>query len=27
MKYILRAMPVCILPFTVNFPGVSEAFW
>jgi YidC/Oxa1 family membrane protein insertase len=25
MKYILRAMPICILPFTVNFPGVSEA--
>lgn len=25
MKYVLRAMPVCILPFTINFPGVSEA--
>lgn len=26
MKYVLRAMPVCILPFTINFPGVSETF-
>jgi YidC/Oxa1 family membrane protein insertase len=24
MKYVLRAMPVCILPFTINFPGVSD---
>jgi membrane protein insertase Oxa1/YidC/SpoIIIJ len=25
MKYVLRAMPICILPFTINFPGVSVA--
>lgn len=25
MKYILRAMPICILPFTVSFPGVSAS--
>ena len=23
MKYVLRALPVVILPFTINFPGVS----
>jgi YidC/Oxa1 family membrane protein insertase len=26
MKYVLRAIPVCILPFTINFPGVSETY-
>ncbi|XP_046390425.1 mitochondrial inner membrane protein OXA1L [Ischnura elegans] len=27
MKYVLRAMPVIILPFTVNFPGAILCYW
>lgn len=27
MKYFLRAMPVIILPFTVNFPGAILCYW
>ncbi|CAO1324388.1 unnamed protein product [Diamesa hyperborea] len=27
MKYVLRALPFCILPFTVNFPGAILAYW
>lgn len=27
MKYFLRAMPLCILPFTINFPGVILCYW
>ncbi|KAL3284431.1 hypothetical protein HHI36_018590 [Cryptolaemus montrouzieri] len=27
MKYVLRALPVCILPFTVNFPGAILVYW
>lgn len=27
MKYILRALPVVILPFTVNFPGAILCYW
>lgn len=27
MKYVLRAMPVCILPFTINFPGAILVYW
>ena len=27
MKYILRALPLCILPFTVNFPGAILCYW
>lgn len=27
MKYVLRALPFVILPFTVNFPGIILAYW
>ncbi|XP_026461599.1 mitochondrial inner membrane protein OXA1L-like [Ctenocephalides felis] len=27
MKYVLRALPVFILPFTVNFPGAILWYW
>lgn len=27
MKYILRALPFVILPFTVNFPGAIVTYW
>lgn len=27
MKYILRALPICILPFTINFPGGILWYW
>ncbi|XP_025834574.1 mitochondrial inner membrane protein OXA1L-like [Agrilus planipennis] len=27
MKYILRAVPVLILPFTVNFPAAILCYW
>lgn len=27
MKYVLRALPVIILPFTVNFPGAILCYW
>ncbi|CAG9864608.1 unnamed protein product [Phyllotreta striolata] len=27
MKYVLRALPVVILPFTVNFPGAILCYW
>lgn len=27
MKYVLRAMPVVIFPFTMNFPGVILCYW
>uniref|UniRef100_A0A6M2E0J6 Putative mitochondrial inner membrane protein oxa1l n=1 Tax=Xenopsylla cheopis TaxID=163159 RepID=A0A6M2E0J6_XENCH len=27
MKYVLRALPVVILPFTVNFPGAILWYW
>lgn len=27
MKYVLRAMPVIIFPFTVNFPGAVLCYW
>ncbi|KAG8235617.1 hypothetical protein J437_LFUL014875 [Ladona fulva] len=27
MKYVLRAMPVIILPFTMNFPGAILCYW
>ncbi|VEN58489.1 unnamed protein product [Callosobruchus maculatus] len=27
MKYVLRALPVLILPFTVNFPGAILCYW
>lgn len=27
MKYVLRAMPLCILPFIVNFPGAILCYW
>lgn len=27
MKYVLRAIPVVILPFTVNFPGIILCYW
>lgn len=27
MKYFLRAMPLCILPFTINFPGIILCYW
>lgn len=27
MKYILRALPLVILPFTVNFPGAILCYW
>ncbi|XP_022920028.1 mitochondrial inner membrane protein OXA1L [Onthophagus taurus] len=27
MKYVLRALPLIILPFTVNFPGAILCYW
>ncbi|KAF5288257.1 hypothetical protein FQA39_LY04025 [Lamprigera yunnana] len=27
MKYVLRALPICILPFIVNFPGAILCYW
>ncbi|XP_063232812.1 mitochondrial inner membrane protein OXA1L [Bacillus rossius redtenbacheri] len=27
MRYVLRALPVCILPFTINFPGAILCYW
>lgn len=27
MKYVLRGMPLVILPFTVNFPGAILCYW
>lgn len=27
MKYVLRALPFVILPFTVNFPGAILCYW
>ncbi|KRT86216.1 hypothetical protein AMK59_2748 [Oryctes borbonicus] len=27
MKYVLRALPLFILPFTVNFPGAILCYW
>lgn len=27
MKYVLRAMPIIIFPFTMNFPGVILCYW
>lgn len=27
MKYVLRAMPVIIFPFTMNFPGLILCYW
>jgi len=27
MKYVLRALPFAILPFTVNFPGAILCYW
>lgn len=27
MKYVLRAMPLVVLPFTVNFPGAILCYW
>ncbi|KAK9886749.1 hypothetical protein WA026_018401 [Henosepilachna vigintioctopunctata] len=27
MKYVLRALPVFILPFTINFPGAILVYW
>ncbi|CAG9799931.1 unnamed protein product [Chironomus riparius] len=27
MKYVLRALPFVILPFTVNFPGAIVTYW
>lgn len=27
MSYVLRALPLVILPFTVNFPGVILCYW
>jgi len=27
MKYVLRALPFVILPFTINFPGVILLYW
>lgn len=27
MKYVLRAMPLVILPFTINFPGAILMYW
>lgn len=27
MKYVLRALPLVILPFTINFPGVILCYW
>lgn len=27
MKYVLRALPLIILPFTINFPGAILCYW
>ncbi|GBP27129.1 Mitochondrial inner membrane protein OXA1L [Eumeta japonica] len=27
MKYVLRALPVVMFPFTINFPGVILVYW
>lgn len=27
MAYVLRALPLVILPFTVNFPGAILCYW
>lgn len=27
MKYVFRAIPLIILPFTVNFPGAILCYW
>ncbi|XP_044766993.1 mitochondrial inner membrane protein OXA1L [Coccinella septempunctata] len=27
MKYVLRALPIVILPFTINFPGAILVYW
>lgn len=27
MRYVLRAMPVIIFPFTMNFPGIILCYW
>lgn len=27
MKYVLRALPFVILPFTINFPGAIVTYW
>lgn len=27
MKYVLRALPFVILPFTINFPGAIVCYW
>ncbi|XP_067015853.2 mitochondrial inner membrane protein OXA1L [Anabrus simplex] len=27
MKFVLRALPICIFPFTVNFPGAVLCYW
>lgn len=27
MGYVLRALPIVILPFTVNFPGAILCYW
>nr|CAD7202441.1 unnamed protein product [Timema douglasi] len=27
MRYVLRALPLCILPFIINFPGAILCYW
>jgi YidC/Oxa1 family membrane protein insertase len=27
MKYVLRALPLVVLPFTINFPGAILCYW
>lgn len=27
MKYVLRALPIIVFPFTVNFPGAILVYW
>ncbi|XP_067645962.1 mitochondrial inner membrane protein OXA1L isoform X2 [Eurosta solidaginis] len=27
MKYVLRALPICIFPFTMNFPAAILTYW
>nr|CAD7462100.1 unnamed protein product [Timema tahoe] len=27
MRYVLRALPICILPFIINFPGAILCYW
>ncbi|XP_066256093.1 mitochondrial inner membrane protein OXA1L [Euwallacea similis] len=27
IKYVLRALPIVVLPFTINFPGVILCYW